>query len=605
MVENADLASTNKPEADLFKCDMSTPTLIWSNLSSNLVAQRNSTRVGVSTVYMELQGAYNMLLAVHPINPNIVLAGGVNLFRSTDGFSTRNNVRFIGGLESGNTYTDNLGTSHVDFHGFSFDPSNPNRVLLSSDGGIGQIENVTTTNTNVVWNFFNAQTNLTYNSQYQTIQYYHVGIDPTPGTRNFFGGAQDNSTTFRDRSGLFGEPLSDPSDHYIILGGDGCQVGMTKKNGAGNQVLFCAAQNGQFYRAKLPPVASSDYTVIKPENTGEGLFITYFHLDNDNTDLLYYASEDTLFRTNSSTTVTSTTWTLMDSVHPKVFGDIYSLETTKGPYSTLNHLFIGTGAGKVYKIRDPQSATSSVVEITPPGMAAGSVVRDIAVNPRNQDTLMLVVSNYNVQSIFWTGNATAPQPDWQLVEGNIATPSVRACEIIAKTNGIEYYVGTSIGLFSTKLINGSNTVWYREVAPAGTQASMLNGAIVNALASRWADNTLVIGTHGNGMFATGPLGNPVTIVTSLFNPIRNNTNFIKNVYPTVTRDVVKYDIGDMYAIKKMHLQVTSAAGGIVMKKDIPYQSGSTNLGHLPAGTYILTITSSDNKYQSTKKIIKN
>ena len=603
LVENADLASDNKPEADLFKCDLSTTTPTWTNLTSNLVAQRNSTRVGVSTKYIEIQGAYNMVLAVHPTNPNIVLAGGVNLFRSTDGFSTKTNVRFIGGLESGNTYTDNLGTSHVDFHGFSFEPGNPNRVLLSSDGGLGQIENITTAS--VVWNFFNAQTNLTYNSQYQTLQYYHVGIDPTPGSRNFFGGAQDNSTTFRDRSGLFGDVLSDTSDHYIILGGDGCQVGMTKKNGAGKQLLFCAAQNGQFYRTNLPPLASTDYALIKPENTGDGLFITYFHLDNDNTDLLYYATEDSLFRTNSSATVTPSTWTLMDSVHPKVFGDIYSLETTKGPYSSFNHLFIGTGAGRVYKIRDPQSPTSQIVEITPPGMAAGSVVRDITVNPRNQDTLMLVVSNYNVQSIFWTGNATSPAPDWQLIEGNLTTPSIRACEIIAKTTGIEYYVGTSIGLFSTKLINGSNTVWYREVAPAGTPAVMLNGAVVNSLASRWADNTLLIGTHGNGMFATGPLGNPVTVVTSVFNPIRNNTNFIKNVYPTITRDVVKYEVGNMYAIKKMHLQVVSTSGGVVMKRDIPYQSGTTNLGHLPASTYILTITSSDNKYQLTKKIIKN
>jgi len=603
LVENADLASANKPEADLFKCDLSTPTPTWTNLTSNLVAQRNSPRVGVSTKYLETQAAYNMLLAVHPTNPNIVLAGGVNLFRSTDGFATRTNVRFIGGLESGNTYTDNLGTSHVDFHSFSFEPGNPNRVLLGSDGGLGQIENITSTN--VVWNFFNAQTNLTVNSQYQTLQYYHVGIDPTPGSRNFFGGAQDNSTTFRDRSGVFGDVLSDTSDHYIILGGDGCQVGMTKKNGAGNQVLFCAAQNGQIYRAKLPPISAADYAEIKPENSGEGLFITYFHLDYDNTDLLYYATEDTLFRTNSSTTVTPATWTLMDSVHPKVFGDIYSLETTKGTYSTLNHLFIGTGAGKVYKIRDPQSPTSSVVDITPPGMAAGSVVRDIAVNPRNQDTLMLVVSNYNVQSIFWTGNATAASPDWQLIEGNLSTPSIRACEIIAKTTGIEYYVGTSIGLFSTKLINGSNTVWYREVAPTGTPAAMLNGAVVNSLASRWVDNTLVIGTHGNGMFATAPLGNPVTVVTSVFNPIRNNSNFIKNVYPTVTRDIVKYDVGNMYTIKKMRLQVTSSSGGVVVKKDVPYQSGTTNLGNLPAGTYILTITSSDNKYQSTRKIIKN
>jgi hypothetical protein len=603
MVENTDLASDGKPEADLFKCDMTNQPFVWSNLTTNLVAQRNSVRSGVSTKYMETQGAYNMMLAVHPSNPNIVLAGGVNLFRSTDGFSTRTNVRLIGGLESTNTYTDELGTSHVDIHGFAFEPGSPNRVLISSDGGIGQIENITLPT--VSWNYFDAPSNKTFNSQYQTLQYYHVGIDPTPGSRNFFGGAQDNSTTFRDRSGIFGDPLVDTSDHYFILGGDGCQVGMTKKNGAGKQVLFCAAQNGQFYRSNLPPFAANDYTLIKPEIAGDGLFITYFHLDNDNTDLLYYATEDTLYRTNSSTTVTPSTWTLMDSVHPKVFGDIYSLETTKGNYSTFNHLFIGTGAGRVYKIRDPQSPTSQVVEITPPGMSAGSVVRDISVNPRNQDTLLLVVSNYSVQSIFWTGNATAAQPEWQLIEANLSTPSIRSCEIIAKTTGIEYYVGTSIGLFSTKLINGSSTVWYRETAPSGSAASMLNGAVVNSLASRWTDNTLVIGTHGNGMFATGPLGNPVTVVTSVFNPIRNNSNFIKNVYPTITRDVLKYEIGNMYSIKKMNIQVIALSGATVLRKDIPYQSGTIDMSNLPAGTYIVTITSNDRKYQSTKKIIKN
>ena len=35
------------------------------------------------------------------------------------------------------------------------------------------------------------------------------------------------------------------------------------------------------------------------------------------------------------------------------------------------------------------------------------------------------------------------------------------------------------------------------------------------------------------------------------------------------------------------------------------QGGKMTVQDLPAGTYILTITSSDNKYQSTKKIIKN
>jgi flagellar basal body rod protein FlgG len=61
----------------------------------------------------------------------------------------------------------------------------------------------------------------------------------------------------------------------------------------------------------------------------------------------------------------------------------------------------------------------------------------------------------------------------------------------------------------------------------------------------------------------------------------------------------------MYSIKKMNIQVVGLSGATVLRKDIPYQSGTIDMSNLPAGTYIVTITSNDRKYQSTKKIIKN
>jgi hypothetical protein len=41
-----------------------------------------------------------------------------------------------------------------------------------------------------------------------------------------------------------------------------------------------------------------------------------------------------------------------------------------------------------------------------------------------------------------------------------------------------------------------------------------------------------------------------------------------------------------------------------MKKETGYENGLLNLGNLPSGTYVLTITSADRKYQTAKKIIK-
>jgi hypothetical protein len=609
MIENSESASSSKSEADLFRVDMSTKPYKWTgNLGSNLVAKR-SNNASASDKYMELQGGYNMLLAVHPKNSNLVLAGGVNLFRSTDGFQTKDSVTFVGGISSDDTYTDDDGASHADQHSFSFDPTNANRVLIGSDGGIGLISDITLAKP--AWSLSA--------SQYQTLQYYHVGIDPTNGSKTFYGGSQDNSTTLRDRSNLIGSNLPDSNDHYILLGGDGCQVGLTKKNAQNQQYLFCAAQLGQFYRMRLFNLNTSSgiYTKIKPNNTGEGIFVTYFHLDPDNTDYLYYAVDDTIFRTNSSATVSSDNWTLMTGVAPSVSGDIYSLETTRGPYSTNSHLFIGTSAGKIYRLKDPQgSETAAPVDISPNSMSACAngvcpLVRDIAVNPRNQDTAIAVVSNYGANSIFWTGNATAPSPTWELIEGNLDIPSVRACEIIVKTTGVEYYVGTSIGLFSTTKINGSSTVWSREVGASGKPSEMLNTAVVNSIASRWSDNTMVVGTHGNGMF-TATIGNPIPAsslnnnnpTTAVFNPIRNDVFFINNVYPTITNQTVNYKVGNIFGVKKIMIQVTNLSGAVVMKKETGYENGFLNLGNLPSGTYVLTITSADRKYQTAKKIIK-
>lgn len=601
LVENTDEATKSKPEADLYKCDMSTPTFAWTKLTDNLTAKRIVD--GKTTEkFFEAQGGYNMLLAVHPANEKIILVGGVNLFRSTDGFTTKDNVTFAGGVRS-STYTDVDETSHADNHTFSFDPTDPKRVLIGSDGGLGIINDLGATTPE--WT--NA------NGQYQSIQYYHVGIDPTPGSRVFYGGAQDNSTTFRDRQNSpILQALPDSNDHFILLGGDGCQVGMSKKNSASKQHLFAAAQNGQFYRLNLYAPFDAIYTKIKPSTAGEGEFITYFHLDSDNTDYLYYASDDSIFRTNDATKVTASGWTLMTGIAPNISGNIYSMASTRGEYSSNSHLFIGTSDGKVYRLRDPQgtSEATAPTNITPSTMTVvapnlqAPVITDIAINPRNQDTVMLVVSNYNVNSIFWSGNATSAQPTWQVIEGNLSVPSVRSCEIVVKSTGVEYYVGTSTGLFSTASLSGNSTVWAREVGVAGQPSEMMNTAIVSSLAYRWADNTLLVGTHGNGMFAAY-IGSAVSVVTAITNPIRDNLNFVKVAYPTLMQNELNYQVGNMSAMKKISVQLTSMNGAIMYRNEAGYQNGRIPVSNLAAGTYVLTITSPDRKYQYTKKFIKN
>lgn len=589
LVENNKKASSNASEADLFRANPNTTPFTWSqNLGPNLVAKRN----GTTDNYFAVQGGYDMEVIGHPTNNNMIYVGGVTMIRSTDGFqSTANNYYMGGNIASqvSSTYDDPDRVSHVDYHRFRFDPSNPNRMIVASDGALAVTPNAAAAR--VAWE--NASV------QMQTMQYYHVGIDPRTGTKTYVGGAQDNGTWFRDAENLFtGNTKVDSNDHYKLLGGDGTQT-FIFRNSSNQLYMLGSAQEQVVYRLSLFGTPAFDN--ITPNNIEKERFVTYFHLDEDNPNNLYFPSNDTLYRTTSPTTVSPSTWTRVTGVDQALTGQIFSLATTRGNYTTGNMLYMGTSNGKIYRLRDPANSTTATPDdITPSTMPADVVVADISVNPRNHDTVLAVVSNYNAMSIYWTGNATAASPTWQTIEGNLNLPSVRSCEIIATNSGLEYYVGTTVGLFSTRTISGNATVWTREDGGGG----MMNTSIISSLASRWRDNTLLVGTHGNGMFST-VIGNAITGPTGVNDPVRDDKNFIVKAFPTITNNIISYQAGSMLNVRSIQVQVYTLNGQLLYNQTSPYGSGQVNVSGLPSGPYILTITSNDRKYQFVRRFTKS
>jgi Secretion system C-terminal sorting domain len=571
--------------AKLFMGNRTTNT--WSDRSAGLFANQNATNTPFAT-----QGGYDFNLAVKPDDPNTVFAVGTNLYRSIDGFTTMANSTFMGGYNS----TSFTGFSHPDFHAVAFNPSNPNEMFVANDGGVQKTINCTTPIT--------AWTDL--NNNYQTHQYYHTAIDPTANALTFAGGTQDNATTFRDGSGLlsFLGATNGVDDHWKLIGGDGAAVGITSKdpNNANRQFLFGASQEGNIYRFKLFNEAGNIFSNIKPTGVGTGLFVTYFHLDNDNTNNLYYVNGSALYRSTSATTVTSGSWTSMTGTQSIVNSNITSMATTRGTYNSNNNLFIGTSTGNIFRLTDPANTSFSSIptNILAPSsgiITAGSVVLDIAVNPRSQDSVMAVVSNYGVNSIFFTGNATSPTPTWTVCEGNLALPSIQSCEIVVKTTGVEFYVGTSVGLFSTLSMNAAATAWVRE----GT--GMLKFAVVRSLAYRWNDNTMVVATHGNGMFYT-QIGNAVVITTGVNDIVRNDKNFIRKIYPTITNSIIQYETGNMLGIQKIDIRITDMSGKLVLRKEESYTTGILDIGKLASGGYVVTISNANKKQQFVQRVIK-
>jgi hypothetical protein len=599
-------ANGANPELDLFKFDFGASTFI--NLSANMPdfnGQFNTIDPIAS------QGGYNILLAVKPDNANVVFLGGTNLYRSTDGFATTANTSWIGGYEWwGSTGTPGISfydNSHPDMHALVFDPTNANRAICANDGGLQVTNDIAATVTAinpVSWSNLN---------NYPTLQYYHVSLDNFTGALNFMGGAQDNGTYLRQAASTV------PDNYDRINSGDG-GAAFIAALGSGTARVFTSSQLGSILRQTTTAATNIRPTVDITANPGggHGEFVTYFKGDFDNPEDMYYVNYNKVFRTTSASTVTGSTWTFMSGIASAVNPSnpnstniaIRALELSRGPYISAHTLYIGTTNGKVFRLNDPRNAaaTTAPVDITPSGLAG--TVSDIAVNPNNDEEIMVTVSNYNTISVYWTKNAKAATPAWFNAEGNITLPSFRSCMIVVKKDGSnnsikEYYIGTSTGLYSatnigTTLEGGGSITWTRE------GATSLNFAVIQSMDYRPQDNILLIGTHGNGMYYAN-IGSPdfqPNQSTGINDPVRNDKNFIAKAFPTITRSSIDYRTGNMFTIQRLVLQVYNTNGQLLLKKEAGYQNGSLDVSRLSKGAYILTITSSDYKQQFIQRFVK-
>lgn len=482
---NSSCDGIEAPEAELFRYNQFTNT--WVDLSANLPDEAGCSN---GNDPFAVQGGYDLVVAVKPDDENVVFVGGTNLYRSTDGFTTSSNTTRIGGYSSPAGYVT-YANHHPDIHTLVFSPNNRDVLYSGTDGGIHSAD---ITTPSVTWT--------SLNTDYVTYQYYHVDILPTQGSNVVIGGAQDNGITIS----------SSGTTHESSWGGDGCAVGAISFTDMSNYNMIEATQNGSLYRF----YRHGGYGwYIRPNGTNSSIFVTYFHLDQDNTDHLYYVDGSTLYRTRMASTITNTSvtgnsatgWELLSNVGSTVSANIRSIATSRNvnysgnSYSVSDanrKMYIGTQDGKIYRLDDPAFSTSAPVEITPPTATAWAIVNGLSVNPSDDNEVIAVYSNYGVPSVFHTTNANSATPTWTEIEGSgaVEVSSARSC-LIASSSGKKYYfVGTTTGLYCTDALNGNATVWTR------VGSNSIGFAVVSSMRYRPSDNVLLIGTHGNGMFTT-------------------------------------------------------------------------------------------------------
>ncbi len=499
------------PEAEFFKWDQTATT--WTDLSANLPDEAGCS---VGNDPFAAQGGYDLSIAVKPDDVNTVFIGGTNIYRSTNGFTSTAATTRIGGYLSSAGYTL-YANSHSDIHTLVFGTGSNTAMYAGDDGGIQKAD---ITIPSVTWT--------SLNNNYVTYQYYHTDLVPVGGSDILVGGAQDNGTTLNTGG----------TTATSIFSGDGATVGFMSYTNPSVFNLIAASQNGNLVRLNAP---SSGFNIAPAGSSS--IFVTYSDLDQDNTNYLYYAGGTALYRTRiantiSSTTVTSnsaTGWELMSGT--VITGNIRSIAVSRNktyadaPYSASDvnrKLYIGTDAGKVYRLNDPAfvAEATAPVDITPAG-APAAIVSSIAVNPGDDNEIMITYSNYGVNSVYQTANANAATPTWTNVEGPVNSvvqlASARSSAIVKDAGVTQYFVGTSVGLFTTSTLSGATTAWTR------VGSTEINFSIVSQLRYRPSDNKLLAGTHGNGMFLL-TLPDPYTLAIKLqsFNAEKQGENAFIN-----------------------------------------------------------------------------
>ncbi len=465
----------------------------WVNRGANLPSDINT------------QTGYDQIVQVKPDDESFVLIGGTNLYRSTDGYATNTATTVIGGYPF---YPD--GNHHPDLHAGAFSPANPSVYYSAGDGGVSKAPDITAIL--MTWESLNHGYNVT--------QFYSVAIAPDAGSDLILAGAQDNGSQLGNAPGA--------SDWVLAYGGDGTIVEVSP---AADNRLYTQYQNGPIQRQNWD---GSNVFAITPSGSANQMFVNPIVLDPNVSSRLYYAAGNSptssmIWRNDDAPNAEPTTgWTALTTTDVGA-GVGYVRRISALGISTANPanvLYYGTVDGVVMKAEDVHTANPTMTYVAPPGLGAGSstggFVRCIAVDPTNAEHALVAFGNYNFPSLWRTTDGGL---SWTDVEGNLAGPSgpsIRWATMFYLDDQLQVFLGTSVGVLSTSVLDGAATVWALEAGDA------IGNVIVGYMDYRASDRTLAVGTHGRGVFTTqfppvtavgdGPVRGRATLGASYPNP---------------------------------------------------------------------------------------
>ncbi len=425
---------------------------------------------GSSDIYIN-QGWYDNIIAVDPIDPNIVWAGGIDLFRSDDGGTNWGIASYWWTNNSSASY------AHADQHGIYFHPdydgSTNKTAFFSHDGGLSRtLDARASTQTNPC----NAPASSGFeytslNNNYAVTQFYH-GLAYPDGT-TFFGGTQDNGTIRGTTSG--GMIWSE------ILGGDGGYVAVDPDN---TNNLFAESQ----YRNLVKSVnGGSNFNQAVSgisESTNNFSFITPYILDPNNPQILWIGGK-TLWKTidqanNWFQASTTDMLSRSASAWAVAIGD-------------SNYVAVGDENGEIHYTTNANSTNSSTD--WPSSQPANGVISSLTYAPNDKKVLYATYSTFGQDHIWKSTNSGA---SWTAIDNRGSANGIPDIPVhtlaIDPSDSTRLFAGTDLGIFVS---NDGGSNW-------AVENTGFTNTVVENLQIIQSDSisTLFAFTHGRGAWST-------------------------------------------------------------------------------------------------------
>ncbi len=345
------------------------------------------------------QGGYDLSIAASPTDKDLVLIGGINTWKTTDGGTTWNICNMWTSDKSYNL--SGAPEIHADKHTLSFRADGT--IFEGNDGGIYK-----STNKGVAW------TDLSNNLVISQI--YRLGVSQTDSGM-VLNGLQDNGCKLYGLGGW-----------YDVTGGDGmeCIIDYTNKN-----IQYASYTNGEIYRTKK---LWSDQGATISDNiadTNGGAWVTPYIIDKTDPSTLYVGYADVWKTTDRGNTFTKIS--TMNTVN-----DIRSLAVAPSD----SNVILAADFSHIWKTTDSGTTWNDITGTLP---VTSDKITYLCIKQNDPSTFWVAMGGFDSNRIFESidGGTT-----WtNISDGLPSIPVMCVVQNKLNTGENEIYAGTDVGVY--------------------------------------------------------------------------------------------------------------------------------------------------------------